>query len=161
MPTVDPVDDLIATWRRELPEALGPASELSKRIMLLGARLERATRELLPSLGLTVAGFDIVVGIRRVGEPYRLKPNELARSLLLSTGGTSNAVNQLEAQGLVRRIADPADARSTWIELTREGVALAERAVLANTAAHAEVFAGVAQEDVDAAADALRKVFTD
>lgn len=158
---MDPVDDLIATWRRELPEALGPASELSKRVMLLGARLDRATRELLPSLGLTVAGFDIVVGLRRAGKPYRLKPNALARSLLLSTGGTSNAVNQLESQGIVRRVADPADARSTWIELTGDGVALAERAVLANTAAHAKVFEGVAQEDVNAAAGALRKVFTD
>ncbi|GIG65394.1 MarR family winged helix-turn-helix transcriptional regulator [Phytomonospora endophytica] len=156
---MDPVDALIATWRSELPEALGPASELSKRIMILGARLERATRELLPSLGLTIAGFDIVVGLRRAGKPHRLKPNELARSLLLSTGGTSNAVNQLESQGLVRRIADPADARSTWIELTAEGVALAERAVLANTAAHAKVFAGVPAEDMDAAAGALRRVF--
>lgn len=157
---MDPVDDLIATWRHEMPEALGPASELSKRIMVLGGRLERATRELLPSLGLTIAGFDIVVGLRRAGKPYRLKPNELAKSLLLSTGGTSNAVNQLESQRLVRRVADPTDARSTWIELTSDGVALAERAVLANTAAHAKVFDGVPQGDVDAAAAALRKVFT-
>ncbi|MEV0649679.1 MarR family transcriptional regulator [Phytomonospora sp. NPDC050363] len=156
---MDPVDALIATWRAEMPQALGPASELSKRIMVLGARLERATRELLPSLGLTIAGFDILIGLRRAGKPYRLKPNELARSLLLSTGGTSNAVNQLEAGGLVRRVADPADARSTWIELTADGVALAERAVLANTAAHEKVFAGVPREAVDAAAAGLRGVF--
>lgn len=156
---MDPVDELIATWRRELPEALGPTSELSKRIMLLGARLERATRELLPSLGLTIAGFDILVGLRRAGKPYRVKPGELAKTLLLSTGGTSNAVNQLESRGLVRRIADPGDARSTWIELTGEGVALAERAVVANTAAHAKVFEGVAAEDVEAAAGGLRRVF--
>ncbi|GLZ80213.1 MarR family transcriptional regulator [Actinorhabdospora filicis] len=156
---MDPVDALIAAWRAELPEALGPASELSKRVMLLSARLERATRELLPGLGLTVAGFDIIVSLRRGGPPYRLKPAELARSLVMSSGGTTNVLHQLVARGVVRRVPDPDDARSTWIELTDEGLELARTAVLANTAAHEKVFAEAGQDAVDAAANALRAVF--
>lgn len=156
---MDPVDALLAAWRAELPEALGPASELSKRVLLLSARLERATRELLPGLGLTVAGFDILVSLRRGGPPYRLKAAELARSLVMSSGGTTNVVHQLVARGLVRRVPDPTDARSTWIELTEEGAALAREAVLANTAAHEKVFAEASPDAVDVAADALRAVF--
>ena len=56
------------------------------------------------------------------------------------------------------READPDDARGAWIRLTPDGVALAERAVRVNSAAHAEVFAGVPVEVIDRAAAALREV---
>ncbi len=155
----DPVDALLDAWRRELPEALHPTSELSKRIMLLAAKLGEATRSELPEVGLTVAEFDVLVSLRRAGAPYRMKPNQLARSLMLSTGGTSNVINRLADRRLVTREADPQDARSTWIRLTPAGVVLAERAVRVNSAAHAAVFEGVPAELIEAAAGALRAVF--
>ncbi|HEX6872304.1 MAG TPA: MarR family transcriptional regulator, partial [Micromonosporaceae bacterium] len=157
--STDPAEALMAAWRSELPDVLNPSSELTKRIMLLAARLDEATRRVLPGLGLTLAEFDVLVSLRRAGRPFQLKPNHLARSLLLSTGGTSNVVNHLVAQGMVEREADPQDARSTWIRLTPDGVALAERAVRINSAAHAEVFAGVPDPAVEAATVALREVF--
>ncbi|WP_455712173.1 hypothetical protein [Streptomyces canus] len=51
----------------------------------------------------------------RVGEPYRTKPNQLARSLMLSTGGTTNVPHRFVARGAVEREDDPADTRSTWL----------------------------------------------
>ena len=47
---------------------------------------------------------------------------------------------------------------SLLIQLTDEGVALAEAAVRANSAAHAEVLAGVPEEALATAATALREV---
>jgi DNA-binding MarR family transcriptional regulator len=156
---LDPVDALMASWRAELPDVLNPASELTKRVMLLAAELDEATRRELPGVGLTVAEFDVIVALRRAGSPYRLKPNTLARSLMLSTGGTSNVTNRLVSRQLVVREGDPNDARSTWIRLTPEGVRLAEHAVRVNSTAHATVFAGVPVDVIDAAAAALRDVF--
>jgi DNA-binding MarR family transcriptional regulator len=75
---------------------------------------------------------------------------------MLSTGGTSNVVNRLVARGFVRRINHPDDARSTLIQLTADGRRLAERAVVANTAAHEEVFAGASPAATRAATEALR-----
>lgn len=157
--STDPADALIAAWRKELPDVLHPASELIKRILLLAATLDEATRRELPELGLTTAEFDVLAALRRAGRPYRIKPNQLADSLMLSTGGTSNVINRLAAAGLVEREADPEDGRSTLIRLTDDGVALAERAVRANSAAHSEIFAGVPAEVLDAATTALRAVF--
>lgn len=156
----DPVDRLIASWGQELPEVLYPSSELTKRILVLSGVLNEATRRVLRDLGLTTAEFDVIVALRRSGTPYRQKPSDLSRSLLLSTGGTSNVTNQLVRRGLVVREPDPADGRGTQIRLTDEGVALAEKAVKASAAAHHELWAATPDEIVEQAAAALRALRT-
>lgn len=88
-----------------------------------------------------------------------MKPNRLARSLMLSTGGTTNVTHRLVARHLVERENDPDDARSTWLRLTADGIALAERAVLVNAAAHDALFEGVPAEVLEAATAALRELF--
>jgi DNA-binding MarR family transcriptional regulator len=155
----DPVDRLIASWQRELPEVLYPTSELAKRIMLLAGELNEATRRVLRDLGLTTAEFDVIVSLRRAGTPYRQKPSDLSRSLLLSSGGTSNVTNQLVRRGLVVREPDPDDGRGTQIRLTDEGRALAERAVKASSAAHNELWAGIPDKTIKQAATSLRELF--
>jgi DNA-binding MarR family transcriptional regulator len=100
----------------------------------------------------------VLVSLRRAGPPYRLKPTDLARALLLSSGGTSNVLNRLETAGLLDRDADPEDGRGTWCRLTRAGRDLAERAVRANSAAHAAVFDPVPGPVLTAAAEALGRV---
>jgi DNA-binding MarR family transcriptional regulator len=155
----DPVDRLIASWQRELPEVLYPTSELAKRIMLLSAELNEATRRVLRDLGLTTAEFDVIVSLRRSGAPYRQKPSDLSRSLLLSSGGTSNVTNQLVRRGLVVREPDPEDGRGTQIRLTAEGKTLAERAVQASSAAHHELWSGIPEETLKQAAASLRELF--
>ncbi|HEU5472203.1 MAG TPA: MarR family transcriptional regulator [Actinophytocola sp.] len=152
----DPVAALIGAWETELPDVLGPSSELSKRIMVLSGLLAASTKTELAGFGLTAAEFDVLATLRRSGAPYRLKPNELSRSLLLSSGGTSNVINHLVAEGLVEREPDPGDGRSTLTRLTARGIALAEEVVRAVAAAHEELFGTVPPEVLRAATTALR-----
>ncbi|MDT0342924.1 MarR family winged helix-turn-helix transcriptional regulator [Streptomyces litchfieldiae] len=154
----DQVDELIASWKAELPEALGPATELVKRVMSLAAEMAAVTRRELPAFDLTPAEFDVLVTLRRIGPPYRLRPNELSGAVLLSSGGTSNIINRLGARCLVRRLEAPGDGRGALIELTDGGRALAERAVLAEAAAQEKLFAGLPPELVARATEALRAV---
>ncbi|GAA0590954.1 MarR family transcriptional regulator [Kutzneria viridogrisea] len=155
----DRVEQLIAAWQSELPEVLGPGTELVKRVLVLAADLDAATRRELPAFDLTPAEYEVLVGLRRSGPPYRLKPGELGRALLLSSGGTSNIVNRLTARGLVTRESDPDDGRGTLICLTEQGGQLAEAAVKASSAAHEEVFADLPPEVLRTATEALREVF--
>ncbi|MDX6264823.1 MAG: hypothetical protein QOH84_6511 [Kribbellaceae bacterium] len=154
--TADRVEHLIAAWEQELPAVLHPTTELTKRLMLLAADLDEPVRQCLRELGLTTAEFDVLVTLRRSGAPYRMKPTELMRSLLLSSGGTSNVLNQLANRGLVVREPDPEDGRGTQIRLTDEGIPAAEKAVLDTAAAQANVWAGVSPETLAAATEALR-----
>jgi len=155
----DPVDELVAAWRSELPDVLGPETELVKRVTLLARTLGDAVDAELPDLGLTSAEFDVLAALRRAGKPYACRPNDLTRALLLSSGGTSNVVNRLAARGLVERRPDPDDRRGTLVALTADGVALAEEAVRTSTASHAAVLAAVPEPVLAAAAAALRVVF--
>lgn len=155
---MDQVDEAIEVWRRELPQLIGPTSEFEKRLMVLGALLTEVTRRTLVRFDLTVAEYDVIVALRRAAAPYRMKSNALSHVLLLSSGGTTNVINRLTARELTERHPDPADRRSTWIQLTATGVDLAEDAVRACGAARAEVLSGVPTATLTSATRALRKV---
>jgi MarR family transcriptional regulator, organic hydroperoxide resistance regulator len=46
---------------------------------------------------------------------------DVASELRITTGGTSKLVDRIEASGYCRRLANPADRRSSLLELTAEG----------------------------------------
>jgi MarR family transcriptional regulator, organic hydroperoxide resistance regulator len=46
---------------------------------------------------------------------------DVASELKITTGGTSKLVDRIEASGYVRRLPNPADRRSSLLELTAEG----------------------------------------
>ncbi|WP_279583020.1 MarR family winged helix-turn-helix transcriptional regulator [Fodinicola feengrottensis] len=136
----DMIDGIVAAWRTELPEVANLSLELSKRIGRLAGLVDAVTLAELDKLGLTKAEYEVLARLRSSGAPFRGKPNELTKSLSLSSGGTTNVLHRLTAAGLVTRGADPDDRRSSWVELTAQGVRTAEAAVLAANAAQSALF---------------------
>jgi DNA-binding MarR family transcriptional regulator len=156
--TRDEVDALVPAWAAELSPELVATLELSKRVSRIGGLFEQAVRTELGELGLTYAEFDVLAALHRAGEPYRLTPSELSRSLFLTSGGISNVLQRLTAAEYVERGANPGDGRSRWVRLTEEGREVARKALDASGRAHLEVMSGVPDEAVREAADALREV---
>lgn len=154
----DEIDELASGWARSLPPSMVATLELSKRISRIGGLFELALKAELAELGLTYAEFDVIAALHRAGSPYRMKPSELSKSLYLTSGGISNVLQRLSAAGHVEREDNPGDARSRWVQLTPQGRRLAAQALDASVRAHAEVAAGVPEESVRRAADALREV---
>lgn len=154
----DLVDDFVDSWRRELPEVVGPDLGLAKRVARLSVLLGDAADEALAEHGLTRAEYEILAGLRAQGRPYRRKPAELSKTLLLSTGGTSNVLQRLAASELVAREPDPDDRRSSWVRLTPRGVRLTEQLVRETTAAHADVLASLPEATKERLGDLLREV---
>ncbi|WP_394827647.1 MarR family winged helix-turn-helix transcriptional regulator [Pendulispora albinea] len=154
----DVVDEVMADWRAEIPEAAELPGELAKRVQRLASILNEATDRALAPLGLQKAEFGVLSTLRRVGPPYRLKPNELTRALFISSGGTSNVLRRLESAGFIERGDDPTDQRSSWVRLTREGVRMAEQAVQAWAAAQTSALAPVPERAAREAANRLREV---
>jgi len=56
---------------------------------------------------------------------------DIAAELLITTGGTSKLVDRIEARGYCRRLPNPADRRSSVLELTPGGKSLLTEAALA------------------------------
>jgi DNA-binding MarR family transcriptional regulator len=154
----DQVDGIVEAWRRELPEVAGVELELSKRVHRLAALMTDATTSHLVEFRLTKAEYDVLAVLRSQGGPYRLRPTDLAARLLLSSGGTSNVLRRLTEAGLITRSADATDARSSWVQLTDEGVRTAEAAVKASTEGQRQLLSSVPPESVKAAVEVLRDV---
>ncbi|WP_326837511.1 MarR family transcriptional regulator [Amycolatopsis rhabdoformis] len=154
----DLVDTLVASWTEELPEVVSTEFELVKRVARLHALLAEVLIAQLNRFGITKAEYDVLCALAAAGEPYRLKPSELAARILLSSGGTSNVLRRLAGAGLVDREPDPSDARSSWVVLTPEGVELTHAAVREGSRAQAELLAPAAGPATRTAADALREV---
>jgi DNA-binding MarR family transcriptional regulator len=154
----DEVDALVPGWSAELPPDVVATLELGKRLARLSGLFEQAVRVELGELGLTYAEFDVLVALRRAGEPYRLTPSELSRSLFLTSGGISNVLQRLTSAGYVERDANPGDGRSRWVRLTAEGHGTTLKALEASSRAHREVTAEIPPATVRHAADALREI---
>jgi DNA-binding MarR family transcriptional regulator len=77
--------------------------------------------------------FDVLATLRRAGAPYCLSPTQLYKSLLVTSGAMTNRLNHLEEQGLIERIHDPDDKRSTLVSLTAYGRERIEQALLVHT----------------------------
>ncbi|MEV0202198.1 MarR family transcriptional regulator [Nonomuraea sp. NPDC050691] len=157
--TNDEVDGLVPRWRDAgMPADLIAGLELSKRASRLDMLFQEAVRAELAGLGLTYAEFDILAALARAEPAHAMKPSELSKALFLTSGGTSNVLQRLTAAGYVERAADPGDARSRWVRLTPEGLKVANTALDLAGKANSEVMAGVPEETVRRAADALREV---
>ncbi|WP_157250296.1 MarR family winged helix-turn-helix transcriptional regulator [Nonomuraea typhae] len=157
--TQDEVDGLVPRWQEAgMPAALIASLEISKRMSRVHMVFDQAMKAELAELGLTTAEFDVLAALARSAPPHRLKPSELSRSLFLTSGGTSNVLQRLAAAGYVERADNPGDARSRWVQLTAEGLRVANLALDGAGRAHAEAMAGVPEPTLRRAADALREL---
>ena len=78
----------------------------------------------LAALGVRTAEHEVLANLLR--EPG-MSQQTLAARCFSAKSHISGLVGQLEERGLVRRDADPADARAKRLSLTRSGDALARR----------------------------------
>jgi DNA-binding MarR family transcriptional regulator len=152
------MDVLIDGWRRELPDLDRPEFDLVKRAARLGQLLEEALGECLVPWRLARADYSVLSVLRTARPGFELRPTDLRDRLLLTSGGISNIVNRLERTGLVQRLPDPDDRRSSRVKLTPDGAKVAEEIMRAWAAVQQQVFATVDQQAARQASDALRGI---
>ena len=97
---------------------------------LSNIEMQRA-EPVMAEFGLTMTEFDLLATLRRGPEPHVLTPTELQRSTLLSSGGQTKVLHQLEERGLVSRSVDKEDKRSKLVHLTKIGKSVIENAMAA------------------------------
>ena len=104
-------------------------------------RWQRALAAALAPLDLTHVQFVLLACAWWAAEAGE-RPNQVQLAGLAGTDVkmTSEVVRRLEAKQLLRRVADPADARSKVIEVTASGADTARRSIEIVEAADAEFF---------------------
>ena len=129
-PAPDAVDHIVAQWQREMPGLESGNMVLFGRLKRCTALLQARLETVFAEHGLNAASFDVLATLRRAGKPYRLTPTALFESLMVTSGTMTNRLQRLEEKGLIRRLPNPEDARSQLVQLTPQGKALIEQAVV-------------------------------
>ncbi len=122
---------------------------LARAAFTLGARLDRVVRE----VGVSLRGYTLLAALLTTGPGRSVA---LAEAVGIDKTTMTVTADELEAAGLVRRVADPADRRARVLEATDAGRAVAARAELAVRAVEEEALADLAPAERDALRDALR-----
>ena len=123
---MDWIDEFSAAWAREYPDADISTLSPMTRLVRLGVLMDTFQKETLEPFELTPSDYAVLSTLRRAGQPYQLSPSALYTVLERSSGGMTKMLKRLEGVGLVERIPDPEDGRSTLVLLTELGVALQE-----------------------------------
>jgi len=154
----DAIARVRAQWKAERPDLDTRPMETIGRILriqfLAGARIRRQ----LQRHGIDAGGFDVLATLRRAGSPHRMTPTGLYKELVLTSGAMTNRIDVLEQAGLVQRHPDPADRRGTLIELTKEGMALVDRAMKEHMEGEAAMAAHLTKEEQRDLAGLLQKL---
>lgn len=125
------IAQVLAELGENWPEASSPETEVMLALIRLNDIVLDSTRKLLAGIGLTPAGFEVLVTLRAQPAPRRMTPTELYRAVLITSGGMTKVLKQLEAEGCIIRLENEQDARSRFVQMTAEGAARAELAMRA------------------------------
>jgi DNA-binding MarR family transcriptional regulator len=119
-------------------------TEIAIIAQLSGTRLDRVLPE-----GMSRAQFGVLTHLVRLGGLWA--PARLARAFQVTKGAMTNTLQRLEAQGYIKIIDDPKDARAKLVEITEAGRRARELAVRATGASLGELAGAIPLADVRAA----------
>src|SRR5688572_31722622 len=127
------------------------------RLLTCTQLVEREVRSRLRErFNTTLPRFDLMAQLER--HPEGLKMNELSRLLMVTGGNVTTIVDQLEKEGLVERLDEPADRRAFRIRLTRSGEKTFAEMARAHEHWVVELLAGLSRRERDELLKLLAKL---
>lgn len=150
----DPVAQARAHWVErgwgQVADGMAAVTSLMRAQQIVLGRVEAVLRR----FEVTFARYEVLMLLlfsKRGSLPMRV----IGQRLQVHPTSVTNAVDRLEAAGLVRRVPHPTDRRATLIELTQAGE---EVALAATRALNDEVFADVGVSDPAGLVATLREL---
>ena len=130
----DPVwgnsDVLAKQWRDQFTGMNIDGFALTVRIRRIAMLIDEISIAECEAAGLKHNEMLLLLALRRVGEPYCLRPTEITKMHSVTSGTVTYRIDQLTKQDLAERIADPVDRRGYLIRLTPRGLAIINKLIL-------------------------------
>ena len=126
--TDDETTDPIKLHQRNWPETYD-ALLLPFSLTLLRAywaQQGRANR-IFVDAGFSQVEFDVLASLRRSPPPHALTPSDIQRSMLITSGGLTKVLRQLERRGFVSRLLDAEDRRIKPVVLTEQAMPVLDK----------------------------------
>ena len=125
----DRIVHALSLWKTQKPDLEADEMLMIGRLINCSIQAFNHLDALYESYSINRGEFDVLATIRRNGAPYQLSPTNIFSTLMISSGTMTNRLQQLEKKGLVRRCCNPADARSSLVELSDEGLKLIDQLI--------------------------------
>lgn len=119
----DKIKSFLKAQRTNWPESYD-AQLLPLRITLLHAHLAQHGRatDIIAANELSVVEFDVLATLRRSPLPYSLTPSEIQHAMLITSGGLTKILIELENRGLISRTTYENDRRIKPATLTEKSI---------------------------------------
>jgi DNA-binding MarR family transcriptional regulator len=154
----DHVDFIQAQWAKERPDLDTAPMGVIGRLSRVSRYIDRLLQENFSKFELNGGEFDVLASLRRAGSPYQLTPTELFQVLMLSSGAMTNRLDRLEQAGLIQRSHNPDDRRGILVSLTKQGLALIDKAYPAHLAHEARMLRSLTGAEREKLTSLLRKM---
>ena len=141
-------------WGRGIPVA--DTADLA-RVSRLAAYLERDLAEICVIAGLKTGQFQVLAELQS-RDPLPMTASDLARAIVITSGGMTPVLDQLEERGLIDRRIDAEDRRARRVTITEKGRSLINRALEQRIARHRALNAALSTEEREALSATLRKL---
>lgn len=109
----------------------------------------------LSALGVRIAEHEVLANLATAPG---ITQQTLAARCFVAKSGVSMLLAQMESRGWVRREADAADARVKRLQLTRAGLALAERTLQVQSEVVAAMVAGATDAELEQVTASMQRV---
>jgi DNA-binding MarR family transcriptional regulator len=155
-------DDIESAWLTERPDL-----DLAVACTLL--RMERANhlhearvQAISKTVGLHTGELHVLLALRRSGKPYELRPTDLFRALLVTSGAMTKRVARLQEGGFILRVSANDDGRSELVRLTAKGLAVADRGIaeIARVVEQVTIESGLTEQEIAVLDRSMRKLLS-
>jgi DNA-binding MarR family transcriptional regulator len=123
----DQVEQVAREWTDRRPDLDPGPMLIVGRIQRLTALWDMQLRRPFADAGLCSGDFDVLAALRRLDSPAT--PTQLADGMLVTAGAITKRIDRLITAGLATRTVSPDDGRSRLVQITAEGVELADRLI--------------------------------
>lgn len=114
-------EELLSLFKENWPEGYSSSEEVMLRLYHAALRHAEEMHKFLARFDLSTAEFVALRVLRREPEPHLMTPTMLHETLVMSPGGITKVLKQLERKQLVSRRADAHDGRRSLVQLTSQG----------------------------------------
>ncbi|SHJ55851.1 DNA-binding transcriptional regulator, MarR family [Shimia gijangensis] len=131
MTSKQPLAKILQDYQQNWPDFDRPETRVMLGVIRLNDLVFESSKALIAEFGLTMAAFEALMTLRGQPEPWQMTPTALLQAILITSGGLTKVLGQLEQDGLIQRIDNPDDQRSRFVRLTPKGKTRAEASMQA------------------------------
>lgn len=155
---MDEIDRIRHEWSLQSPKLDTSSMDSIGRILRAQFLLSQRLRGVFDQFDLDAGAFDVLATLRRSGPPFELKPTDLYKRLVITSGAMTHRMDTLERAGLIERRHDTDDRRSVTARLTKKGQEAIDHAMEAHMEAERKLADALSRSERVALGKLLKKL---